>query len=167
MPLNDAAGAGGAGFRTARWRECAFGLRTASTFRAKPYRHYRVIGFNAAAAGMYPNFTSKKGLTPGCSAASKNLFLAPVSAKERSNVMKFATRFCIIRLQRACRWLRSAAAVGYIAAAVDPAPAGDKISSSARGRPFRSPAFLGVWLSLARALGSGPRGRRFKSCHPD
>jgi hypothetical protein len=25
----------------------------------------------------------------------------------------------------------------------------------------------GVWLSLARALGSGPRGRRFKSCHPD
>lgn len=28
---------------------------------------------------------------------------------------------------------------------------------------FRS----GAWLSLARALGSGPRGRRFKSCRPD
>ena len=25
----------------------------------------------------------------------------------------------------------------------------------------------GVWLSLARALRSGRRGRRFKSCHPD
>jgi hypothetical protein len=25
----------------------------------------------------------------------------------------------------------------------------------------------GAWLSLARALGSGPRGRRFKSCRPD
>ena len=26
---------------------------------------------------------------------------------------------------------------------------------------------LGVWLSLARALRSGRRGRRFKSFHPD
>ena len=25
----------------------------------------------------------------------------------------------------------------------------------------------GVWLSLARAPGLGPGGRRFKSCHPD
>ena len=28
---------------------------------------------------------------------------------------------------------------------------------------FRS----GVWLSLARAPGLGPGGRRFESCHPD
>ena len=27
--------------------------------------------------------------------------------------------------------------------------------------------FVGVWLSLARALRSGRRGRRFKSSHPD
>ena len=26
---------------------------------------------------------------------------------------------------------------------------------------------LGVWLSLARAPGLGPGGRRFESCHPD
>ena len=26
---------------------------------------------------------------------------------------------------------------------------------------------VGVWLSLARALRSGRRGRRFKSSHPD
>ena len=26
---------------------------------------------------------------------------------------------------------------------------------------------IGVWLSLARAPGLGPGGRRFKSCHPD
>ena len=25
----------------------------------------------------------------------------------------------------------------------------------------------GVWLSLARAPGLGPGGRRFESCHPD
>ena len=25
----------------------------------------------------------------------------------------------------------------------------------------------GVWLSLARALDLGSRGRRFESCHPD
>ena len=27
--------------------------------------------------------------------------------------------------------------------------------------------FNGVWLSLARAPGLGPGGRRFESCHPD
>ena len=27
--------------------------------------------------------------------------------------------------------------------------------------------FIGVWLSLARAPGLGPGGRRFESCHPD
>jgi acylphosphatase len=27
--------------------------------------------------------------------------------------------------------------------------------------------WIGAWLSLARALGSGPRGRRFKSSRPD
>ena len=27
--------------------------------------------------------------------------------------------------------------------------------------------WLGVWLSLARAPGLGPGGRRFESCHPD
>ncbi len=27
--------------------------------------------------------------------------------------------------------------------------------------------FYGVWLSLARAPGLGPGGRRFESCHPD
>ena len=26
---------------------------------------------------------------------------------------------------------------------------------------------IGVWLSLARAPGLGPGGRRFESCHPD
>ena len=26
---------------------------------------------------------------------------------------------------------------------------------------------VGVWLSLARAPGLGPGGRRFESCHPD
>ena len=26
---------------------------------------------------------------------------------------------------------------------------------------------IGVWLSLARALDLGSRGRRFESCHPD
>ncbi len=26
---------------------------------------------------------------------------------------------------------------------------------------------FGVWLSLARAPGLGPGGRRFESCHPD
>ena len=26
---------------------------------------------------------------------------------------------------------------------------------------------IGVWLSLARVLDLGSRGRRFKSCHPD
>ena len=26
---------------------------------------------------------------------------------------------------------------------------------------------IGVWLSLARALDLGARGRRFESCHPD
>ena len=30
-----------------------------------------------------------------------------------------------------------------------------------------TPVFVGVWLSLARALRSGRRGRRFKSSHPD
>ena len=29
------------------------------------------------------------------------------------------------------------------------------------------PIQVGVWLSLARALRSGRRGRRFKSSHPD
>ena len=28
-------------------------------------------------------------------------------------------------------------------------------------------SFFGVWLSLARAPGLGPGGRRFESCHPD
>ena len=28
-------------------------------------------------------------------------------------------------------------------------------------------ALNGVWLSLARAPGLGPGGRRFESCHPD
>ncbi len=28
-------------------------------------------------------------------------------------------------------------------------------------------ANVGVWLSLARAPGLGPGGRRFESCHPD
>ena len=32
---------------------------------------------------------------------------------------------------------------------------------------FPSPASIGVWLSLARAPGLGPGGRRFESCHPD
>ena len=27
--------------------------------------------------------------------------------------------------------------------------------------------YIGVWLSLARAPGLGPGGRRFESCHPD
>ena len=27
--------------------------------------------------------------------------------------------------------------------------------------------YFGVWLSLARAPGLGPGGRRFESCHPD
>ena len=27
--------------------------------------------------------------------------------------------------------------------------------------------YIGVWLSLARALDLGSRGRRFESCHPD
>ncbi len=26
---------------------------------------------------------------------------------------------------------------------------------------------IGVWLSLARAPGLGPGGRRFESCHPE
>ena len=30
-----------------------------------------------------------------------------------------------------------------------------------------SKADTGVWLSLARAPGLGPGGRRFESCHPD
>ena len=42
-------------------------------------------------------------------------------------------------------------------------------------RPLLYPAELqthtkannGVWLSLARAPGLGPGGRRFESCHPD
>lgn len=29
------------------------------------------------------------------------------------------------------------------------------------------PKTNGVWLSLARALDLGSRGRRFESCHPD
>ena len=28
-------------------------------------------------------------------------------------------------------------------------------------------AYIGVWLSLARVLDLGSRGRRFESCHPD
>ena len=30
-----------------------------------------------------------------------------------------------------------------------------------------STEYTGVWLSLARALDLGSRGRRFESCHPD
>ena len=32
---------------------------------------------------------------------------------------------------------------------------------------MRARKYLGVWLSLARAPGLGPGGRRFESCHPD
>ena len=32
---------------------------------------------------------------------------------------------------------------------------------------LRTGKYLGVWLSLARAPGLGPGGRRFESCHPD
>ena len=32
---------------------------------------------------------------------------------------------------------------------------------------MRTGAYCGVWLSLARAPGLGPGGRRFESCHPD
>ena len=31
----------------------------------------------------------------------------------------------------------------------------------------KRPESSGVWLSLARAPGLGPGGRRFESCHPD
>ena len=31
----------------------------------------------------------------------------------------------------------------------------------------RNEVITGVWLSLARAPGLGPGGRRFESCHPD
>ena len=36
-----------------------------------------------------------------------------------------------------------------------------------RGFESRLVLFIGVWLSLARALDLGSRGRRFESCHPD
>ena len=35
------------------------------------------------------------------------------------------------------------------------------------GRAFGDTAYIGVWLSLARAPGSGPGGRRFESGSPD
>ena len=34
-------------------------------------------------------------------------------------------------------------------------------------RNKRRTNYFGVWLSLARAPGLGPGGRRFESCHPD
>ncbi len=35
------------------------------------------------------------------------------------------------------------------------------------GRETCNKINIGVWLSLARAPGLGPGGRRFESCHPD
>ena len=34
-------------------------------------------------------------------------------------------------------------------------------------RKHKNKSAYGVWLSLARAPGLGPGGRRFESCHPD
>ena len=39
-------------------------------------------------------------------------------------------------------------------------------NSCVTDKAFKSKSF-GVWLSLARAPGLGPGGRRFESCHPD
>ena len=39
-----------------------------------------------------------------------------------------------------------------------------EITKSSKSEEFHS---FGVWLSLARAPGLGPGGRRFESCHPD
>ena len=38
---------------------------------------------------------------------------------------------------------------------------------SAREQRRQRKQHIGVWLSLARALDLGSRGRRFESCHPD
>ena len=56
----------------------------------------------------------------------------------------------------------------------DVAELADALDLGSSGRPCRfdscHPHVIqnnGVWLSLARAPGLGPGGRRFESCHPD
>ncbi len=41
------------------------------------------------------------------------------------------------------------------------------LASSAKNKRKSGNLVYGVWLSLARAPGLGPGGRRFESCHPD
>ena len=43
----------------------------------------------------------------------------------------------------------------------------DKMIVACKCAIYRQLVYIGVWLSLARAPGLGPGGRRFESCHPD